>query len=412
MGALRRRLAYEELRDEPRLRLACAAFLLFYCHSFGAWHADSAAMLSTYGLETGNIFPTRLVAALCGPVFPAPFWTLLHLALLYFTGLFGLLLLFRRECFGAMLILAFLFLNKAYYYLSDLRLAADFHHIHLLLTALFLFAKDKLFFLRAGLVASYLLLAGTKLNSSWLGGEYFLSLPEFPRALAVLCPLWVAWAALGPLLWFSRSRPARVACVGIFAAAHAAFAIARGPDFSILMLPILLVLFWDPAQPLHAGYRFQRAQLPAWLVLAAGLAVGVPPSEDNRAASARVVVEKGEKRMVFAVEWPWARPTRLIDGATAAAGVPSYQGEYHEGGLLRERLPWHAVVRDGPRLIFNPYAFLTLPNRLVGPTPLRLWGRRLCREYRPDRLSLRLDVRRDGRLESELVLDSPDFCKP
>ena len=396
MSAVRRWLGSDAVAGDVRLRLACAALLLFHCHTFGVWHADHAAVLSTYGILTGNVLPTPLALALGGPFFPSPFWTLFHLAGLYFLGLWGLLFLFRKDCLGALVILAFLSANKLYYYASDLRLHADTHPLHLFLTFLFLIARDKLFFFRAGVVVSYWVLARAKLNASWLGGEYFLSLPEFPPAAAGLAPLWVVWEALGPLLWLTRSRPARLAAVVVFAAAHLVYGALGAPDFAYLMLPVLIIAFYDAED----GLRQNRPQPAAWLALAAMLAVGVPLAQDNRAGNVQIVIEKAGQVRSFEVEWPWRLPTRLSDGTTLPAGVPTYRGD------------WRRTVRDGEVLVFNPYAFVSLPNRLLGPWPFKAYARRLCRDWRPDHVRVTLDVRRDGRMQADRVLDAAELCTP
>ncbi|MBI5200373.1 MAG: hypothetical protein HY925_02200 [Elusimicrobia bacterium] len=374
------------MRLEPRLRLACAALLLYYCHTFGVWHADHAATLSTYGLETANVLPTRLVAALGGPWLLPPFWTLLHLAGLYFLGLFGLLSLFRKNDRAALWTLGFLFANKAYYYACDLRLHSDAHHLHLLLSFLFLVARERLFFLRAGLVASFWALARAKLGPSWAGGDYFLARPDFPAWAAPYCALWVGIEALAPLLWLSELRLARAAALAVLAAAY-----ALRSESALLLPPLLLCAFWDDVGPMQRGFRPSAAQWQAWAALALFLLAGVPPSEDDRAGAARITVASPAGERTFDVVWPWRAPTRRPDGTVSPAASPYYRGD------------WTEIVREGDKIVFNPYAFISLPNRLLGPWPFELYARRLCREGLAERVDVALELRRDGRMSGERV---------
>lgn len=438
MGTLRDLFAYQEVRQETRLRLIGAALLLFYCETFGDWDNSHAATLSTYGSWNLNVVPTWIMERLGGPIFMGVFPTHLYFRVLYFCGVLGLFPLFRKECFTSMVILAVLFVSKTYYYLSDLRLAADFHHIHLMLTFLFLASRNKLFFFRMGLVACYQMLALAKLSPSWLMGEYFNSilekmpfLPGAPGVPGGLCLSWVLWEFLGPLLWFSRKRALRTLSLAVFAVSHAYQAVVAGPVYPSLMLPVLLTSFWNSERPLHAGYRFSRSHLPSWaflgLMLLGGLwhlfipgdvrltgegrLLGLPSSDTNRAGSLRVVLEKEDRRMVFEVEWPWRYPTLLDDGSTTGRGVVRYKGGFHRRGRPAERFPQHVVVQDGPKVIWNPHFFTTLPYSALKPYTFYYYAKQICRTYKPDRLSIEFHQQLDGHLERVRLLDIPDFCR-
>lgn len=438
MGTLRDLFAYQEVRQETRLRLIGAALLLFYCETFGDWDNSHAATLSTYGSWNLNVVPTWIMERLGGPIFMGVFPTHLYFRVLYFCGLLGLFLLFREECFLSVLLLAFLFVNKAYYYLSDLRLAADFHHIHLILTLLFLVSRSKLFFFRMGLAACYLALGLAKLYPSWLQGEYFNSIlgkvpfmPETAWVLTGLCLSWVIWEFIGPLLWFSSSKILRLLPVGVFGVAHAYQIVVAGPAYPSLMLPVLLSAFWNPEGPIQKGYRFSRRHLPSWFFLGGvllgglwhllipgdvrltgeGRLLGLALSDANRAAGCRVVLEKGDKRMAFEVEWLWRYPTLLEDGTPVPGREVRYKGEVYRRGKLVQRLPRGIPVQDGPLVVWNPDFFTSLPYDALEPYVFYFYGREICRAYKPDRLSIEFHQQLDGHLERVRLLDIPDFCR-
>ncbi|MBI4345868.1 MAG: hypothetical protein HY553_03370 [Elusimicrobia bacterium] len=405
---------YEELRDSPRARLACAALILFHCHSLGAWHADNAAMLSTYGLDTGNVLPTAAVAAVGGPLFPGAFETLLLLALLYFAGFLGLLHLVRRDCRLSVAVLALLTASKAYFYLSDARLESEVHHLHLGLSLLFLASPAKRFAYGLGVALSWVLLGLSQAEPSWLRGDFYLSIrgtspfvPDVGRAGALLSAAWVLWQILGPALWFSRSRAARGACLAVFSAACLYRAGQEGLDFPLFMLPAMLIAFWG--SPEHRPHLGPRGWAPVVFLFLAG-AFTLPRTQRNVAGSTRIELEKHGRRLVFEVEWPWRRPTLLADGATAPAGTPAYRGAVYAGAALVERLPWNATVREGDRLLLNPYALLTVPSHAI-ERAVRFHAERLCREHRPDRLGVRLELRFDGDRRRTLPLDHADHCR-
>lgn len=428
-------LSVGEVEEDESLRLVCAALLLYFYATFTWWYGNPS--LSTAGTSYFNYLPTWVFENARGLIFLNQLWTRNYFCVLFLLPLLGLFLLFRKDAFWPMAILAFLFVNKVYYYLSDLRLVANFHHTHLIFTLLFLVSSSKLFFFRMALLVCYLLSGLAKLSPSWLYGEYFNSvpdklpfLPKDPLFVTALSVGLVLWELLGTGLWFSRRAWLRRGSVWLFALFHAYSAVIVGHRYPTLMLPCLLFAFWSLRQPMHQGYRFARQHILSWALLglfllgglwpffipgdarltAEGRLLGLFMFDANRAASCRLEIEKGSVRIRISLDWPWAKGAILETGRADLRRKIGFQAEVYRGGKLLKRFTDPTVLKDGAQVLWNPNFFMVVPYYALEPYLFYFYGKELCRRYRPDRLGVEFEQQLDGHLERFKLLDIQDFC--
>jgi hypothetical protein len=161
----------------------------------------------------------------------------------------GALAAWRARWDLALLALAPAFAWKlAVHHLFTMQLIANYHFFHLALCFVFLFARDKLWFLRRTLGLLYLLSAVVKLDAGWLRGTYFSSLshglPLVPDALIpVATNAVLLLETAGTLALFSANRRVRLGAVAAFALFHLYSTILVAYPYPLFCLPPLLVLF-------------------------------------------------------------------------------------------------------------------------------------------------------------------------
>ena len=205
--------ASAEVDRDPRLKIIGGCLLLF-CHlTFHDWWSR-AVPLSTKGQKVFDYAPAPLVDGIEDWIFMDALFAQGYLFVLGMLALLGLFSLFlSRSSLPALALLAFLLLNKLYFYLCDFRLFANFHHFHIFFSFVFLVSRDKLRFFRLALAVAYVASGVVKLSPSWLFGEYFNSLPgklpllpKIDWMVTAACLGVVVLELLGPLTWFTRIR--------------------------------------------------------------------------------------------------------------------------------------------------------------------------------------------------------------
>lgn len=434
---LERAFAVDEIEADPRLRVLLGALLFYGYFTFSSWYGRPG--LSTLGTETFNYVPTWVLENLRGLIFLDQFWTKAYFYALSMLALGGVgSLLYRKSCLAPTLILALLFVSKAFYYLSDLRLMANFHHIHLLITFVFLISRSKLFFTRLALLACYELAALAKLSPSWLEGGYFNSVPDklplLPGHPAVVRAASVGvllLEAAGPALWFSRSRVLRLGSIVAFLAFHAYSGLLVGHKYTSLMIPLVVGAFLRFDAPIQQGYRFAVRHWPSWLALelallgglvgfaipgdvrltAEGRYLGLFMFDGNRAVYFDALVKKGRTSVRLEAELPWRNGAILEDGTIESARPRRIVGEVNTDGRLESRFEDRFVIEQDGVIVFNSRILEHAFYRTNGdPYLYYFYGKELCRRFRPDRLSMRLRQQLDGRVEKVTVMDIDDFC--
>lgn len=403
------------------LRLALGAMLFYYYVTFHAWATNLG--LSTRGVANLEALPTWPVEDIPNWIFLDAFWTRAWLNSLGLLAIVAVLRLIQGSTRGPMIALAFLFVNKLYFYLADLRMVANFHHMHLILSFLLLFAHEKLFFYRLGLGVIYWLAALAKLTPSWLWGEYFNSvpagLPLLPRAaITPACLALTVLEVVGPVMWTSRDKRVRWTSVALFTLFHAYSGLIVGYWYPTLMLPALLAAFVTFDEPMQAGYRFHKQDLVSWVFLgllllggvwsyvipgdarttAEGRYLGMFMFDANRRVQAEFEIVKGDRRWLFQLEHSWPEE-EVLDWRTSMICT-------HGDEVFAVKEP----VREDGVVIFNPNMFSHGASRMFGdPYLYRHYGRELLRRFRPDRLSIKLYQQLDGHPERFQVLDISDF---
>ena len=436
-------LGASEVDADPRLRLICAALLYYFHMTFFDWWR-SASALSTKGTETANYVPFFLVEHLRWLIFLNHAQTkmvLFGLGMLALMAMFALFYL--RDSTLSLVILAFLWIMKLYYYWSDLRLFANFHHLHLIYTLAFLIspAGHKLFFFRITLVVSYLMSGLIKLTPSWLFGEYFNSIPGKLPLLPQQA--WFVRAAqqgiivlelVLPWFWFMRWRAGRLLVWGLYILFHLYSGVLVGFKYTTLMMPLIVGAFLDFDQPIQAGYRFQRRDLAPWLLQIMlltgavyhflipgdarltheGKYFGVFMFDANRQVDFRAEIVKGDRSYVLTVHRPWRNGAILEDGSLEPAGEAEVEVEAFRGSELTRHYKPKGSVREGMdrSLVLNPKMLTSAQVRTFGdPYLYYFFARELCERYQPDHLRLEMWEQLDGHTERVKLMDIQDFCQ-
>jgi hypothetical protein len=439
LNSVRDRLAgffsSHEVDRDPRLKMICACLLFYYFLTFYFWW-QNAVPLSTRGNEVFDYAPAAFFENLRWLVFMDNFQTKTYLYALGMLALLGMFSLFYlRSSLLALCLLAWLFLNKTYFYLDDFRLFANYHHFHLFFTLVFLVSRSKLRFFRGALVVGYVMSAVVKISPSWLAGEYFNSLvdklPLLPKTAWVVTAASIGVFALeffGPLCWFTGIAWLRRLTFVTFILFHLYSGVVVGFWYTTLMLPLVVAAFLRFHRPLLAGYRFSPRHLPALGIFAAVLLGGlchfaIPGDvrltgegryfgffmfDANRQVHFETEIQKGNKLWVVQLYRPF-RDNDDVGGADTNAVVTC---KFYQDGRLARYFPVARPIHDGDEVIFNPQFFVRADVRMYGnPYLYYFYARELVRRYQPDRVAIRLDVQLDGHSEVVRLLDIPDFAK-
>lgn len=428
-------LGIAEVEGDSRLRMLLGALLFYFHVTFTNFYGIPA--FSTAGTEAFNYIPSWPFESLRWLIFLDQAWTDAYLSVLAALALVGVLLTLAGRPHGATLVLAFLFPNELYYYLSELRVAHNYYHIHLMLTLMFLISRQKLFFMRLGLLCCYLDAGLSKLTPSWLQGEAFNSVPDklpllpqtegfvvFASRALILLEL------LGPWLWFLRRKALRLASVGAFVLFHLYSVVIVGFLYPTIMFSTLAPAFWRFDQPLHAGYQLERRHWVSWayvallalgglwslivpgsaLLTAEGKYFGLFMFEANRGVRFHAEIVKGGRRMVLEVD-RWPRTTAVADLAGRRAWG-EVRGTVYVDGESPRPLDAGRIVREAGVVVWNPQLFTGGDTVVFGdPYLYYFYGKEVCRRYRPDRLSLRLESFLNRKPKAYTVLAIDDFCR-
>lgn len=432
-NALIRAFQTAEVDRDPRLKIICGCLLLYFHMTFQEWWYR-AVPLSTAGEQLFDYVPTTVTSGSRWWVFMDLFQTQSYLFVLGMLALLGLFsLMWSRSSLLAMCLLAWLLVNKVFFYLADFRLFANYHHFHLFYVLIFLVASDKLRFFRGALAVSYIMSGIVKLSPSWLLGEYFNSvpgkLPLLPKVEWVVTAACVGVIVLefaGPFFWLSCRRWLRRLSVGAFVLFHLYSGFIVGFFYTTLMLPLVLAAFWGFREPVQAGYRFARRHLLPLGLFAVALAGSVwhylIPGDVRLTAEGRYFglfmfdahhavrfetrIRKDDKLWVINVYRQWRMspahdpPGMKITCVLHQDGVPV--GQFY----VTEPL-W-----DGDDLLLNPDYFGRARMRISGdPYLYHHYARELVRRCQPDEVSVFLEQRLDGREEAVTLLDIPDFAE-
>lgn len=161
------------------------------------------------------------------------------------------------------------------------RMAVNYWYIHVLFGAMFLFARNKLAFLRIVAVAFYFFAGIIKLDSSWISGEYFKALADglylVPDALIPVATNAVILMEL-VLVWFlfSSRREYKLSVLAILFVFHVYSAIYVGFTYPAVVLPMVLVLFLS-REPIPINFRTFKTSIVGSVVVLAFAVVHIIP---------------------------------------------------------------------------------------------------------------------------------------
>ena len=421
----------EEVDRDPRLKIICGCLLL-YCHMTFYFWWQSPEALSTLGNETFNYAPAGLIQNFRWLAFMDYFQTRTYLYVQGMLALLGLFSLFYlRSSLLALCLLAWLAVNKVFFYLCDFRLFANYHHFHLLYTLVFLISSDKLRFFRCALGLSYIMSALVKLSPSWLFGEYFNSLPDklplLPKVnwlVTAACVGVIVLEFIGPLCWLTSIRWLRRLSFGAFVLFHIYSGVIVGFWYTTLMLPLVVAAFLGFDEPLLKGCRIRGRNIVTVGVFGVALMGGVYhffiPGDARLTSEGRYFglfmfdatrsvrfeadIQKGNKYWTVQVYRRWQMDDDSGENASAI------HCDFYQDGRLANSFAVRQPIRDGDEIIFNPAMFASARMRIYGdPYLYYYYARELVRRYQPDRVAIRLDQRLDGHKETVRLIDIPDF---
>lgn len=183
----------------------------------------------------------------------------------------------------ARLLLWPLILGKLYLYLLDLRLFTTYHHMHLLMAVLLALGVSR-FWLQIALAQIYFFSGLGKWTDSWLGGQYFQSVPDglpllgsAPTVLLVASWAVIALEFLGPLCWFAPWRGLRRFSLLAFLCFHLYSGIIVGFRYPLLMLPLWYLVLWPLERPVQSNFQSRKQDVPGAVLLACTFLLGWAP---------------------------------------------------------------------------------------------------------------------------------------
>ena len=401
-----------EISDSRALRGIGTTLALYFWITWRAWLFDLSP--TARGLESGLYLPWFFCQSLGWTIHWMP--VELHRLLLSGLALLSLItaLAFQTSsnCRWPQRILAGLLACKLFFYFHSLRQVANFHHMHLLFTAVFLFARPRIQWLRMYLAVVYWLAASVKFTPSWLYGEYFNSLPcKLP--LLPSSAVFVTWACnlvttlelLAPLAFWSQSQFVRRLAVVALLGFHLYSGFIVGIWYTSLMVPFVACLFADGfSQPLPSLRKLLAGKAGAalfalivvgswsWIIpgdvrfTAEGRYLGLFMFDANHRARAEIGFERELAHWRVQVTWPW--PDANFSQACRTR-------IWREGVEIKQKPSW-----------FEPTYFTTLSARILNdPYVYYHW----LQQQGIQKASLQLFSQLDGHPEEVCTVDEAEF---
>lgn len=421
----------KEIEDDVRLRLVLATLLFYFFLTFRFWCSLSG--FSSAAPEQMDYIPMGLLDRLPCVFFLDAAWTHFYLQSLALLALLGVLWIARwpAQPRVPMILLAFLTLNKIWFYVGNMLHVANFHHVHLILCVMMLVPRSKLFFLRVGLWTVYWMAAISKMTPSWLWGEYFNSvpmrLPMLPAAPWVITGagwMLIALEFCAPVMWLARSARVRYTSMALLLLFHAYSGVIVGHWYTALMIPVVIALFTPFDTPLQAAYQPRAADALPWIFVvilgcgavsnffiagdvrltAEGRYAGLFMFDANRRVVERMDVWRGAVHYRFQVEHTWPQHEVLDWRHVVTLDVDDATRQVHQ--FITD-----PVVVDG-MIIFNPLLFTGGSSREFGdPYVLYSAARAVCARFHPDRVAIHITTWLDGHEEGFDVVDIDDFAR-
>jgi hypothetical protein len=255
--------AIDEIAESRVLQVLSAAFLFSFLITFSGWTSDNF----TFG-ELSKACMPHLIEA-CSeykqilPLTPLPFGysQTIFYVLLFSLICLGFYYLYHKKYELVWLAIFILWLYKFYIIFGFG--SGNYDYYDLILITIFLFLKDKLYWLRFFFISLYFLSSTIKIHEGWILGTYFTSLetglPLVGNYLApiatnivIISQMFFAWLLLKPknTLLFRLS-------FGFFLFFHLYSGILVEYRYLITSIPLLVILFLLPetrSQRIHSRY--------------------------------------------------------------------------------------------------------------------------------------------------------------
>ncbi|MGE4133994.1 MAG: hypothetical protein AB7F86_20320 [Bdellovibrionales bacterium] len=248
---MRRLFAVEEIEESPRLQAIFWILLTIFLVSFESWRSVDDVTKSA-ARAGRNVCPTYFQD--CHRLYFLDVPPHSYSQDLLYTLLGGLLVIsaylaWRKDWTSALIFfLPALTWKILYVFVLTYNTKANYEYFHIPAVLLFLFARDKIKFMRFTLALTYMLCATVKFREAWLTGKYFsslsLGLPLVPTLLVPAVTIGVTlFETVTPLLLFSVSDQRRKTGVYLWTAFHLYSIAFVGYQYPSYCLPLLWALF-------------------------------------------------------------------------------------------------------------------------------------------------------------------------
>ncbi len=404
----------EEIERESILQWAFGGTLFFFFVAFNRWIGSSTITIEAAERGTN----------VCWPYLPdcARFFFLHDVGMgysqtIFYMALYAVMLLivwcmWRRHWVLAHALMVPLLLWEILVVLvlsfSD---GAPYYYYHITLASLLLFAAHKEFFLKLAFVFMYFMSATTKLDSTWILGNYFTGLRDglaiFPDALAPLFTNAVIFMQMiGAWFLMSRNRLLQRGAFIYFLIFHLYSGVYVSYFYPSVSLPPLLILFGPMYR--YTPIPFDRKAAVGCLIL---FLVAVFQLLGFLAPGDRRITLEGNKFGMFMFE---ANHQCIVTTGTYANDLPARVNFENDPGTRCDS--FFCLVKRSTKQIGEGalslreerYESGTAWNRCY---PYEWWSRTqaICKREGTDHVSLRIDHSINGEPFYRIV-DEEDIC--
>jgi hypothetical protein len=285
MEKLKTFLSIHEIEENKHLQYLYWTLLVGFFLSFETWISKNHISIS----------PSGKAEHICPPYFQncSTFYFLqgkpfsydqyiLYSILTLFILLSALYAIKKNWTASALLLIPPLFFKFIYVILLSYLPVVDFEYFHLPIVLIFIFCRNKMYFIKRAWVITYLFAGTMKFTESWIVGNYFsaigIGIPLFPRSIIPLITNCVAiFETISPWFLLSSNRKIRLLVLYAWVAFHLYSIIMVGFLYPLYCTPILLALFLYDHDSEENNFVSIKKNMSGWLVLSVLSAVNILP---------------------------------------------------------------------------------------------------------------------------------------
>lgn len=270
-----------EIESSKTLQLFYLLLLSFFALSFTLLSNDPK--LSRIAVETGNYTCSPFLPNCEGWYFltalPHGYSQGLLFALLFGVGILSVVASYHRRWEFAHASLLILFVVQTFFLIILApHLLTNFYLYHLVLTLVFLLARNRLFFLQFTVVLSYFLAALVKFHDGWILGTYFTALqtglPLFPDTLTPILTVSILLLELIGVWLLLKGGKGRIAILLLLLIFHLYSVILIGYPYPLIAIGALLLLFGNAEK---AKCPVPQKGVVGWFIIFVLLGVNLLP---------------------------------------------------------------------------------------------------------------------------------------